>query len=191
MSDAGSILVVCTGNLCRSPYIERRLRQELEGTGITVASAGTHALVRERMDRESEILLDAWGAQARDFRARQLTKELVAPADLVLAAAREHRSAVARMHPPALRTAVTLRDLADLLAGVTAADVRAQNLSGTWVAQVHAAAKARRSSVPARQSGVDVTDPIGRSRSVFERMAAEVEAALRVVVPVLRGPTED
>ena len=47
---AGSILVVCTGNVCRSPYIERRLRHELAGTGIEVTSAGTRALVGHDMD---------------------------------------------------------------------------------------------------------------------------------------------
>ncbi|WP_193315349.1 low molecular weight phosphatase family protein [Nostocoides sp. F2B08] len=191
MSISGSILVVCTGNLCRSPYIERRLRQALEGTEITITSAGTTAVVGEPMDRESAILVEGSGGQARDFRAQQLQPELIAPADLVLAAAREHRSAVVRMHPPALRTAMTIRDLADLLTGVTASDVRDQDLPGTWVSQVLTVAQSRRSLVPARQSGVDITDPIGRSRGAFERMSDEVESALRVIVPVLRGPVED
>ena len=41
----GHILVVCTGNICRSPYIERRLAGLLADTDAVVTSAGTRALV--------------------------------------------------------------------------------------------------------------------------------------------------
>lgn len=191
MPQAGSVLVVCTGNVCRSPYIERRLRHELAGTGITVTSGGTHALVDRPMDRGSSMLLEAGGVPGQDFRARQLTRAMVAEADLVLAAAREHRSAAARLHPPAIRTAMTLRDLADLLADVTPAEVMARAASGTWVAQVVSAAQSRRALVPARQEAVDITDPFGAPGAVFERMAGEVEAALQVIVPVLRGAPDE
>ena len=186
----GSILVLCTGNVCRSPYIEMRLRHDLAGTGIDVTSAGTHALVGRPMDAGSTRLLEVGGVSVQDFRARQLARELVAEADLVLATAREHRSAAARLYPSAMRTALTLRDLADLLAGVTPADVRSRDLPGSWVAQVVSTARARRALVPARQDGVDVSDPIGLPQAAFVRMANEVELALAVIVPVLRGASE-
>ena len=50
-------------------------------------------------------------------------------------------------------------------------------------------ATARRALVPARQDGVDITDPIGAPPQVFARMASEVEGALRPVAAVLRGPS--
>ena len=184
----GSVLVVCTGNVCRSPYLEHRLRQELSGTAIQVSSAGTGALAGHPMDDGSLGLLEARGSDGSAFRARQLSAGLLGDSDLVIAAGREHRSAAARIHPSALRKAVTLRDLADLLDGVTVADVAARNEPGTWVAQVVAAALARRAKVPARQDGVDIIDPIGQSRAVFERMASEIDNALQIIVPVLRGP---
>ena len=187
MSECGSVLVVCTGNVCRSPYIERRLAAELAGTGIEVTSAGTAALVGRDMDPTSKDLLEAAGADAHGFLARDLTPGLIAGADLVLTAAREHRAAAARLHPAALRRAMTLRDLADLLAGVGPEDVVAAGFEGTWVARTAALAASRRGRVAARQDGVDITDPIGRPRATFEQMAAEVEDALRPVVAVLRG----
>lgn len=189
MVRAGSVLVVCTGNVCRSPYLERRLRHDLAGTGIEVSSAGTHALVDRAMDPGSQSLLASAGIEGADFRARQLAPDLISGADLVLATAREHRSTAARMHPASLRKIITLSDLADLLDGVSAEDVAGRHGTGTWVAQVVSAALARRALVPARQDGVDITDPIGQSRSVFERMAREIESALQVIVPVLRGPS--
>ena len=185
---SGSIVVVCTGNVCRSPYIERRLRQELAGTAIQVTSAGTRGLVGRDMDAGSRELLDRAGADVRGFAARELTAEIVGSADLVLTAAREHRSAAARLHPAALNRVQTLRDLADLLEGVTPGDVVSLGGRGDWVRQVVAAAVARRALVPARQETVDITDPIGASPDVFARMATEVEAALKPVVGVLRGP---
>jgi protein-tyrosine phosphatase len=39
-----SILAVCTGNVCRSPAVERLLTGQLFPT-VTVSSAGMHALV--------------------------------------------------------------------------------------------------------------------------------------------------
>ena len=42
--EAFSILTVCTGNICRSPAVERLLTRKL-GPTVSVSSAGTHALV--------------------------------------------------------------------------------------------------------------------------------------------------
>ena len=187
MRSTGIIVVVCTGNVCRSPYVERRLRDALDGTRIEVSSAGVAALVGRDMEREVAGLLSERGASAEGFAARMLTAEMVAGADVVLAAAREHRSAAVRLHPGALRKAVTLRDLADLLQGVTPQDVADAGAPGSWVSQVVAVASSRRPIVVARQEGVDLIDPIGQPSRVFRQMADEAEDALRVIVPVLRG----
>ena len=187
MISAGSVLVVCTGNVCRSPYIERRLRHELAGTGIEVSSAGTRALVGRDMDAGTRELLQHSGVDVAGFAARDLTPELVSAADLVVAAAREHRGAAARLHPAAMGRMFTLRDLADLLSEATADDLAANAGEATWVRQVAVTASRRRGVVPARQEGVDVTDPIGGPPSLFARMAAEVDDALAPVVRALRG----
>jgi len=181
----GSILVVCTGNVCRSPYVERRLSDALRSTGIAVESAGTAALHGRDMEPQVAGLLRQHGGSAEGFSARRLTADMVADADLVLAAAREHRGAAARLHPAALRKAMTLRDLADLLHGVSPQDVVAAGAPGSWVGQVVAVASSRRPVVVARQEGVDLIDPIGQPSRVFRRMADEAEDALRVIVPVL------
>lgn len=39
-----TVLVVCTGNICRSPLAEALLRTRFAGSGLRVHSAGTHAL---------------------------------------------------------------------------------------------------------------------------------------------------
>jgi protein-tyrosine phosphatase len=183
---AGNVLVLCTGNVCRSPYVERRLRQELAGTGIAVTSAGTHALVGRDMDAGTRELLQHSGIDIEGFTARELTAELVSGADLVIAAAREHRAAAARLHPAAMRRTFTLRDLADLLSGVSAGELGTPASDASWVQHVAETASRRRAEVPARQHGVDVTDPIGGPPSVFAQMAAEVDDSLVPVVRALR-----
>jgi protein-tyrosine-phosphatase len=116
------ILVVCVGNLCRSPLAERLIRARLDAAlgsaadRFTVGSAGTEAAVGEPMaPRAAEVARDL-GADPDGCTARQLTAELVADADLVLAAGREQRAEVVRLHPPAHRYAFTLLEFARLVA---------------------------------------------------------------------------
>src|ERR1035437_4630017 len=105
MGDDARILIVCTGNICRSPFIERLLQHELDERrsvserGIVVRSAGTAALVGSSMDAQSAAQLVAHGGDASGFRARDLTPALVAESDLVLTATRAHRGKVALMSP--------------------------------------------------------------------------------------------
>jgi protein-tyrosine phosphatase len=188
VTNAGRVLLVCTGNVCRSPYVERRLRHELAGTGIVVESAGTRALVGRDMDDGTRDLLQRKGIDASGFTARDLTADLVAGADLVIGAAREHRAAAARVHPAAMARTFVLRDLADLLRGVTAEQLQHDD-DRTWVRHVADAASRRRAVVPARQHGVDVTDPVGGPASLFAQMAAEIDESLvPVVQALLRNP---
>jgi len=59
-----SILTVCTGNVCRSPAVERLLSTEL-GPTVQVSSAGTHALVGHPISQPMAALLTASGIEDR------------------------------------------------------------------------------------------------------------------------------
>jgi protein-tyrosine phosphatase len=79
------VLVVCTGNICRSPMAEGLLRDRLARLGHgTVESAGIAALVGRPAERHAVALLARKGIDISGHRARQLTPELVAEADVVL-----------------------------------------------------------------------------------------------------------
>ncbi|WP_404384419.1 low molecular weight phosphatase family protein [Knoellia locipacati] len=183
----GRILVVCTGNVCRSPYIERVLAHELVGTGIAVASAGTGALVGAPIDPDSVSRLRSAGVDADGFAARQVTREIVAAADLVIGATREHLSAVVPLHPRALRYSFALHDLGDLLSAVTEQDIDAAP-GRNRVAKVAAAAITKRGIVAPRlpaESGI--VDPFRREPAVFDQMVDEIAGSLPVIVGALRG----
>ncbi len=189
--DPARILVVCTGNVCRSPFIERGLQAELDrlrGSGeVVVESAGTGALVGEPMDAQAHRALQGKGYSADGFRARALTPELVASADLVLTATRRHRGQVATMHPKALRYVFTLRELADLLRDVDPGPVAAGADAPPRPAReavrevVRLAAGQRGMRPPLSDQDADVVDPYRRDDSVFETMASQVMAALPAV----------
>src|SRR4029453_8342341 len=106
-----SILAVCTGNVCRSPAVERLLASRL-GPTVSVTSAGTHALVGHSIAEPMAALLRGGGLEPDGFEARRLSERMLKEADLVLAMTRAQRGLVVDLWPPAVRRAFTLREFA-------------------------------------------------------------------------------
>ena len=89
------ILVVCVGNICRSPMAEALLKRELrEQGGFTVESAGLGALVGHPASEFSIELMDELGVDITAHRARQIHPDMVREADLVLVMEAGHKRAV-------------------------------------------------------------------------------------------------
>ena len=76
------ILVVCVGNICRSPIGEALLQKQ--HPNLIVKSAGLSALVGEGADEKAIQVMDEWNVDMRSHRAQQLTQELMQTFDLVL-----------------------------------------------------------------------------------------------------------
>lgn len=196
MSDKAQILIVCTGNICRSPFIERLLQRELDkrlggpGQGLAVRSAGTGALAGSPMDRQAAAQLELYGGDPSGFTARDLTPALIAEADLVLTATRSHRGKVALMSPKALRRVFTFCDFADLVAGFEPPVGGGVAEPGTreWVRQVTEEAAASRGLRPPLPPQVaDILDPYRREDEVFVAMAEQVVESMPAVVRTLVG----
>jgi protein-tyrosine phosphatase len=191
MTSPARILTVCTGNICRSPFIERVLQAELDrgwGPGaVLVSSAGTGALVDEPMNAPALRVLETAGYSADGFRARALTPALVAESDLVLTATRRHRGTVAQLHPRALRYTFALLDFADLVSDLPRDGYAAADPGDHIRALVQAAANRRGMRPPLPEEEADVADPYRREDSAFEAMSAQVLGALPVLSAAL-GP---
>lgn len=92
-----SILVVCVGNICRSPVGERLLRQLLPELEVT--SAGIHALVGKPADKTASEVAAEHGLSLHGHEARQFTAHLGAAHDLILVMEQGHKREIARVAP--------------------------------------------------------------------------------------------
>lgn len=181
----GTILTVCTGNVCRSPYLHRRLELALAGSGIRVHSAGTGALADHPMDPSMAQFLGADADPA--FRARQLTKQDVLSANLVLTATRAHRTLVTQLAPRALRTTATLADFAQLAdLAISDSDWRADHEGAPLAQRVVDVLALRPHVAPLPPEKADVPDPYRAGHEVYRESAAMIDSRLPSVLSVLR-----
>jgi len=114
------VLMVCTGNTCRSPMaaaLARDAAAKLKLTGIRFESAGLAASEGEPAAPEGIVALERAGISPEPHRARQLTADLVHDADVVYVMTRDHASGVARLSPEGAGKIIILRtdggDVAD------------------------------------------------------------------------------
>lgn len=196
---------MCTGNICRSPFIERLLQHHLDDCQpdlgrpgadrhILVHSAGTSGLTGWAMDERAAAHLVAHGGDPAGFRAREVTPALIAESDLVLTATRAHRGKVAAMDHKALRKVFTFRDFADLVngldglsSGVGSMDPLGWDPGGRVRQLTEQAASSRGLKPPLAPEDADILDPYGRDDEMFAVMAQQIVESMPAVVRALSG----
>lgn len=95
------ILVVCLGNVCRSPMVEFVLRERLADRGVTVESAGIGAFDGDPIDPYALAVLRQHRIDASGHTARRLDKSMIDQADLVLVMEAAHLDFIRRQIPSA------------------------------------------------------------------------------------------
>jgi protein-tyrosine phosphatase len=97
----GSALLVCTGNICRSPMDEALLREQAASVGreLELASAGTAALVGKPADSEAVALMAARDIDIGEHRAQQITLPLARHYELILVMDAEQKAYVEARWP--------------------------------------------------------------------------------------------
>lgn len=92
-----SILVVCVGNICRSPVGERLLQASLPD--LRISSAGIAAVTGHGAETVSAEIAARHGLSLDGHVARQFTPEIGAAHDLILVMEQGHQRFIARAAP--------------------------------------------------------------------------------------------
>lgn len=126
------IVIVCTGNTCRSPMAEALLRQllaqrlncppeQLEDRGVLVMSAGIAAMAGGRASAESVEVMKRRGLDLTDHAAQPVTDRLVRHADMIFTMTAGHRAGLLAHWPEAAQRTHMLctegRDVSDPIGG--------------------------------------------------------------------------
>jgi protein-tyrosine-phosphatase len=208
---ATGILLVCTGNICRSPMAEALFSNKVLARYphlfpfVDISSAGTSAVEGGPATQAAVQVMDLWGVDLDYHQAEQLTLRALAEADLIVVMSREHLLSVERMDPQALSRAFTLNYLAaqkDRVLEVVGGSVpigelelaqRAQRvLEALSAERGDARLSGKRSREPEFESrAFDIMDPMGGNLEVYLMVAEEIDNALDALMEMLFGDEEE
>jgi len=143
------VLLVCTGNTCRSPMAEIVMRHlvaekmncqesELDQRGVIIASAGIAAVSACAPSGEAVEVMKERGMDLSRHVSQPLTDKLVRHADIILTLTVGHRHALTRRWPECAQRTHTLR-----------------------------------------RDGGDINDPIGGSIAVYRECAEQITSSLQ------------
>ncbi|WP_125717063.1 low molecular weight protein-tyrosine-phosphatase [Pseudoalteromonas rubra] len=96
-----SVLMVCAGNICRSPTAEYILKKKLDKTAVSVSSAGLTAMKGKPADSMAQALASEQGIDMSQHQGRQLDSALVAQNSLILVMEHRHLDDLCSRYPEA------------------------------------------------------------------------------------------
>lgn len=186
------VLVICTGNICRSPIAEGLLRSALHGRfgadAPSVDSAGTQGWEGSGAQPGSVAAAAEREIDISGHVARLLTPQMIREADLVLAMAGEHRTFVEEVDPGALARTFTLKELVRLLDALPPAASR--SAAGSMADRVADANELRRGGFAGNPHDQDVADPLGQPHELYRAIAWELDDWIGRLVDGLFGAAE-
>jgi len=78
------ILVMCYGNICRSPYVERLLNDKLKNNGFSIQSAGFHEKINRTSPLEHQKRCLKHGVDLSHHMSKLINTNLIEWADIIL-----------------------------------------------------------------------------------------------------------
>lgn len=198
MTQDYTVLTVCTGNICRSPAMERLVAHvfaDAVDEGAHVHSGGTYAHDGEDMQPLMKQRLEDYGAETEGFVARQVTASMVEEADLILAATREHVDDITAEAPGARARTFTVRELGRLLEhldGQEAVEARLRDVVGEGISQRDRLAALVPVLDQVRQEAGrpgpedDVVDPYMLPDDVYDESFRQILGPIEVLAEVIR-----
>ncbi|RMH79846.1 MAG: hypothetical protein D6683_05715 [Actinomyces sp.] len=184
-----AILVVCRGNICRSPMTVALVEAEARRRGLEVrASSAGFWVDGEPASGAAVRVMAERGLDISDHRSRVVTPELVRSHELVVAVERElARRVVTLVDEP--DTVTRVHTLGGLVAGLEALDdATRRRTAGDPTARAAAVARRRPTADLLGQGPDEVPDPHGRSLAVHRRTAERLAALAAGLIEGLTRP---
>lgn len=94
-----NVLIVCVGNICRSPMAEALLRHRLSSSAVQIHSAGIGTMPGSSIDPLARAVLQTHGVPTRRHEARQVNRQLLRQADLILLMEQPHILNILKLAP--------------------------------------------------------------------------------------------
>ena len=92
-----NILVVCIGNICRSPMAEYLLKQQYPE--LHIESAGISGLTGHQADKKARLCMERLDIDMSPHIAKKLTSDLIKRADLVLVMSQNQQKHIEQTWP--------------------------------------------------------------------------------------------
>lgn len=150
-----TILLVCTGNTCRSSMAEALLTSILKEMGVEadyrVKSAGTAAFSGDKASINAIKALEEKGMDLTGHRSTPITIDVIEEADLILTMTQGHKAGVINFVPTSKEKVFTLKEFGY-------------------------------KDGPEKIDSYDISDPFGYAIEVYRGCRDEIEEALRRAV---------
>ncbi|HBK68884.1 MAG TPA: ribose 5-phosphate isomerase B [Firmicutes bacterium] len=173
------ILLVCTGNTCRSPMAAALLQKILEGkreitSEIQISSAGIYAFPGAPASTEAIEVMRHYGVDLSTHLSRGLQSEELLASDLILTMTTAQKAQLLKAFPEVKDKVFILREYIE------------EQLKGKGVSREHPIAFSE-----GKDTGVDIPDPFGQTLEVYHSCAEVIVQNLQELVKLLLAERGD
>lgn len=178
-----TVLIVCTGNICRSPVAELLLRDQVDDS-VTIISAGTRARNGQPIAEPMATVLRMQSFRMPSVSSQPLNEALIQRSSLILTMTTAHRAEVVSVAPSAIRRTFTVLEFARLAAAVESETVHGTS-DAARIRNLVPLAIAQRAKLSAQRPNNDVRDPLNRSRATNRKVFRILEQAITTITTTL------
>jgi len=160
-----NILLVCTGNTCRSSMAEGMLKyilQDYTYHDVNVKSAGTSVFMNQPANEKAVTIMEEVGIDISRHKSQPLNDTLISQADIILTMTYAHKVNVQHSFPHATEKIFTLKEHLTYLLGEkgTFQDLDDSLDIFQW----------------------DITDPYGKNLEEYRKTAQEIKTVLERII---------